>query len=381
MYMSYKIYIPTESAVQGMILAENMYIKGEDGARVILARSNKQLTDFLIDKFKLHGITSIPIFSDEPPKTSGSAVVIKKKRPFEESKLPTENIEPVINEKLQDEAILSIQSIFSVASGSSMTTAHEVVKGINDVVSQLVETVAQDEKGLVHISSLKSYDEYTYHHSLSVSLLSLAIGQGMNLDKASLKQLCFSALLHDIGKVLCPIDVLNKPSKLTNEEFEIMKGHAGKGAKFLSEEGIGSRSIALVVGGHHEKFNGKGYPLGLEGDSIPLFSRIIAVADVYDALTSHRPYREPMQPAEAFDIIMSDVGSAFDYRVVKAFSQTVEFYPKGTYVTLSNKRQGIVVDSSHFLRPTVKMLDSGEVLDLAALSNLHLIIEKVNNDI
>jgi HD-GYP domain-containing protein (c-di-GMP phosphodiesterase class II) len=158
-----------------------------------------------------------------------------------------------------------------------------------------------------------------------------------------------------------------------------MKAHTNDGYKYLKEQGVGDENLWKIVQCHHEKIDGTGY-IGLVGKEIPLFSRIISIADVYDALTSYRSYRTPMSPAMALEIIMGDASRAFDYEIVCIFLTVVELYPINSVVELSDKSQGVVIDNSYSLRPILRMLDNDEPLDLASLSNLSLIIERIIKD-
>ena len=284
---------------------------------------------------------------------------------------------PVLSEDLYDEALGGIKNLFEVAGGSKMITAHQVVKELDNVVDQLVETVSAESGELVHIAHLKSYDEYTYHHSLSVAVLSIAIGQALNLFKPALRKLGSCAIMHDIGKILVPIDIINKPSRLTPEEFEIVKTHSSKGAEYLESQGIGDQELWNAVRHHHEKYDGSGYPSGLKGSEIPLFSRIVSVADVYDALTSYRSYRTPMAPPVAFETVMGEVDRAFEIGVVNAFIKKVELYPEGSIVVLSDGRMAVVVDNSYAMRPILKLVDTQTHINLGELDNLHLVIDRV----
>ena len=285
----------------------------------------------------------------------------------------------IIDETQRDEAVDGIRNLFGlIGSGvtENMTTAYQVVKQLDNIVDQLVETISTESDSLVHIADLKSYDEYTYHHSLSVAVLSIAIGEGMGLDMEKLKLLGQSAMMHDIGKTNVPAELINKPGKLTDEEFSVVKKHAEDSGKYLKQSLIGNNIIWNSVTHHHEKYDGSGYPKGLKSDKIPLFSRIIAVADVYDALTSFRPYRNPMLPSEAVELVMSEVGRSFEYDVVVAFIEKLELYPVNSVVQLSDGRVGVVHENTHSMRPVLKMQDD-TLLDLMALDNLSLVIVKV----
>jgi len=185
-------------------------------------------------------------------------------------------------------------------------------------------------------------------------------------------------MMHDIGKQTIPIEIINKKSKLTDAEYLQIKNHSIQGAITLKNSGIGDIELWNAVMFHHEKVNGTGYPKGLHGKDIPLFSKIIAVADVYDAITSYRAYRNPLLPSETFEIIRKDVTHAFDYEVVKAFFEKLELYPVNTIVELSDGRLGIVVAddsvSRSRLRPTVRIWGTSQIEYLSTPINMDISI-------
>ena len=379
-----KLPISVDKLKEGMATALPIYITNDQGESHILYKPLTIINKNVVKSLKRHKIPhvtilykSIPqedsIVSNDDYDTEADVAAIKHMKSFG---IVTKC---ALSQRLKDEAIQSIRGLFDIArdEGKGAITAHQSVKQLDDIVSQLVETVGGDTGGLTHISQLKSYDEYTFLHSLSVTVLSIAIGRQLKLHEVVLKRLGRAAILHDIGKMLIPLDILNKPGKLTNEEFAIMKSHSEKGADYLREVGIEDDLLYKAVRGHHEKVDGSGYPDGLKKDDISAFAKIISVGDVYDALTSHRPYRNPMIPADVLEIIMSDVDRAFDYKIAKAFMDSVEFYPVGTNVRLSNGEWGVVVDNTHLRRPTLKMAHDGRVIDLAALDYCHLVINAV----
>jgi HD-GYP domain-containing protein (c-di-GMP phosphodiesterase class II) len=187
--------------------------------------------------------------------------------------------------------------------------------------------------------------------------------------------------MHDIGKTAVPVEIINKPSRLDEDEFNIIKNHPAAGYEYLKNANIGDEKMWLGVVCHHEKVDGSGYPLGLDGNEIPIWSRIISAADVYDALTSTRPYRTPMQPAEALEYIMGGIGSSFDYDVVSSFAKKVELYPVGSYVQLSNGVIAIVLDSKNATRPVIRNLETGDVYDLQSDRQLlSVVISRVISD-
>jgi len=171
-------------------------------------------------------------------------------------------------------------------------------------------------------------------------------------------------MLHDIGKMMIPLQIINKPSQLDDGEFDIIKGHPSEGFRYLFENHIGDEEIWAGVRHHHERMDGTGYPSGLAGADIPIMSRIVSVADVYDALTSIRPYRRPMQPAAALEYVMGGANHIFDFDVVTAFLEKIQPYPLGSFVELSNGKLAMIVNNEHPMRPTVQVLETGQILDL-----------------
>jgi len=170
-----------------------------------------------------------------------------------------------------------------------------------------------------------------------------------------------AALMHDVGKIFIPKEIINKRSKLTKEEFELIKKHPIKGYKMLKNSNSFPYHSCIGILHHHERFNGTGYPTGLSGEEISLLGRIITVSDVYDALTSDRPYRKALFPSEAVEYIMGGCGTLFDPKISNAFVKIIAPYPVGVSVKLSNNKSGIVVKNypDFCLRPVVKILFHG----------------------
>jgi len=387
----------------GMEIVQPVLAKNDSGRILMLIREYTRVDTRIINILKMHKIKTVRavntgvITRDTSPRRENDPIIseseaddsiieidepspdtwISRQRP--DVVLPKSEIQPIINEELYEEAVFSIRSIFDAIQGNSnLTTAYQAVNEFESVLDQLIEAATQDVNGLIHINDLKSYDEYTYHHSLSVALLSVATGQALGLEHEKLKKLGRSAMLHDVGKQFIPSDILNNKGRLTEEQFNIMRDHPGKGALSLKLKSLGDPEIWSGVMFHHEKLNGTGYPRGLKNNEIPLFAKIIAVTDVYDAVTSYRSYRSPMPPAEAYEIICSQVETAFDYDIVKAFFKRLELYPIGTVLELNDGRIATVVENDIALRPVI-MLKTGEKIDLASLKNLTLTINKIFN--
>ena len=204
---------------------------------------------------------------------------------------------------------------------------------------------------------LKIFDDYTFHHSVNVTILSVITGISLGLNNSDLYKLGLGALLHDVGKVNIPKEVLNKSGKLDDKEFNIIKQHPVEGYKILKQNDEIPTTSYMVALHHHEKFAGKGYPEGKNGSDIHLYSRIASVADVYDALVSDRPYRKGFAPSEAMEFILGGSGTNFDRDIVTHFFKKVAPYPVGTEVILSDNRQGIVIENfeKYTLRPKVRI--------------------------
>lgn len=357
---SRKFSLPLEELDPGMVTAERISLRDEEGLTILSLKPRTALTLDTINRLKRHKVEEVVVYFGDsaPPETPP--------------------VKSFIDEKVKSEAVTNIRSLFGAVGDGNKTTAFHAVKELNDLVDHLVDTITSESNSFVHIADLKSYDEYTYHHSLSVAVLSIAIGKNMGFSESQLKKLGQCAIMHDIGKTLIPVEIINKPGKLTDEEFDIIKQHSLKGGQYLLRNQIGDQELWQAIVHHHEKVNGTGYPEKLKGDIIPLFSRIISVADVYDAVTSYRSYRKPMPPSEAIELVMSEVGKAFDFEVVKVFVDVLEPYPINTVVELNGDRRGMVIENNvDSYRPILRMLDDGNVLDLTQLDNLTLIITKV----
>ena len=227
----------------------------------------------------------------------------------------------------------------------------ENIYHLNNIIDNLVE---QDV--LMHdVEMIRNHDEYTFVHSVNVSAMAVIIGLAFDYDVDELKKLGLAALLHDIGKIKVDSALINKPGKLTAEEKLIMNRHSQYTYELLRERSEIDEAVALSAYQHHEKFDGTGYPQGLKGEEIVPFARIIAVADVYDALVTDRSYRKSMMSYVAAEIIQASCYTHFDPVVVKAFMQNIIIYPVGSMVELSTGEKGIVcrINPSMPARPVV----------------------------
>jgi len=214
---------------------------------------------------------------------------------------------------------------------------------------QLKETAAEmlaellDKKSfLLELYDIRNLDDYTYFHSVNVALLSMATALKAGFKHEEIINLGISGLLHDIGKTKVPWNILNKPGRLTPEEMEIIRIHPEKGGEIISRYLNFGNSIVQGVIQHHERLDGSGYLQGLSGDKIHKFAKIVMVADVYDAMTSKRVYRDPIDPREVYELVLALGGGEFDLSAVKNFTSSIAVYPVGARVLLNNGFEGIV---------------------------------------
>ncbi|HNW36572.1 MAG TPA: HD domain-containing protein, partial [Candidatus Ozemobacteraceae bacterium] len=247
-----------------------------------------------------------------------------------------------------------------------------------DVASQLVTEILSAPDAIINLIDIKSFDDYTFTHNINVSTLSILIGQTMDLSREDLQELGTGALLHDVGKLKISLAILNKDGKLTDSEFAEMKRHSTYGYEILCRSSEISERSRMVALQHHEKFQGRGYPKGLKGRDISLFARITAIADVYDALTTDRPYRVAMTPYDAIKIVMSGVDTQFDPDILQYFIRRFSLYPNGSLVKLSDGSIGMVLRSNQqaVMRPIIKILRDKSGARLKNRLEINLMDEK-----
>ncbi|MDG9926493.1 MULTISPECIES: HD-GYP domain-containing protein [unclassified Pseudomonas] len=258
-----------------------------------------------------------------------------------------------------------------------------VLEHVAELVEEISDSVLRHPNALISLARLKTSDEYTYMHSVAVCALMIALSRQMGLPEAQVREAGEAGLLHDIGKMAIPDAILNKPGKLTDVEFGTMRRHPEAGAKMLLECRQVSALVLDVCLHHHEKFDGSGYPHRLAGEQISLFARMGAICDVYDAITSDRPYKKGWDPAESIRK-MAEWKGHFDPQLFQAFVKSMGIYPIGSLVRLESGRLGVVVEQHEksLLTPRVKVFFSArsklpipqEVIDLARLAGRDKIV-------
>ena len=338
-------YIPTKYIKEGMVLGKTLY--GDNGE--VLLRQEAPIHLSYVKRLIDLGYGGIYI-NDE----------------LSEDITVTE----VISEELKMRTIKSVKNLMKPKKKrKEIQYAFNTIEGL---VENIVDEMSSNDDVIVNMMDLRVASEYTFYHSVNVCVLSMVLGVALKLKKEDLYLLGTAALLHDMGKIYTPNEILDKPAKLTYEEFEIIKQHSKDGYRYVKENLYINTKVYMGIYQHHEKYDGTGYPLMIKGKKISLFGRIIAIADVYDALVSDRPYRKGVLPSEAIEYIMGGGGTMFDQHLVRIFSAKIAPYPVGTCVTLSNNLIGIVVEnySSYSLRPSVRIIQSEDKVVPPYLINL-----------
>ncbi|MCC5912585.1 MAG: HD-GYP domain-containing protein, partial [Clostridiaceae bacterium] len=280
----------TSALLPEMTLAKGIY----DHEGKLLIESGMKLKKSYIDKFKKYNIDH---------------VYIQWEKDYHEE---------IIN-VIAEETKLEVLNLAKNTINNLDTTINIDISKMKSIINKLIEDFMKDKGILLNLTDIRRIDEYTLGHSVNVCLLSLVVGIACNLNKEDLQTLGIGALLHDIGKIHIDNNILNKPSNLTDGEYEKIKSHSLLGYEIAKNiEGLKEDS-RRIIRDHHEKYDGTGYPNGIKGIHIPIFSRIVAICDVYDALTAHRVYRQGMPPHKAIEYLISMGNHQFDYQLVKIF--------------------------------------------------------------
>ena len=329
------IYIPLSRARPGMTLAES--VSAPSGLFALL-QGGEKLSHYYINRLASYDVDGIYI------EMAG-----------------TEGIEPrhVITPKVKQEMTTEFRSLYNNYFNRPHISS-SAVTSTRKIAGKIVDNILNCEEHLMDMMEIKSYDNYTYSHSLNVGILSAMLASEIGVPRSRLEDITLCALMHDIGKLDIPIEIINKPGAVTPLEFDVIKTHPLKGVERMSKCQNLSFEVLQGIQSHHEKIDGSGYPYGYEGTQIPLFGRILAVADVYDALTSQRSYRKAWQPKESLEYIISASSSQFDSDLVEKFSHLISIYPTGSLVKLSDDSTAVVVKNhtEDIFRPCIRLLES-----------------------
>ncbi|MCC2687188.1 MAG: rpfG 6 [Paenibacillaceae bacterium] len=304
---------------------------------LILIRRHTILNETHIDKLMSHNIV-LSLNDVEAPQTPGE-----------------------VREKLVSEATDEIREVFKSLNLDKPVSIKEVSQDLFPTMNQFTEEL--DLFGL--LSGIQAKDDYTYRHNIGVGVISTMIGKWVKLSHDELQLLTLAATLHDVGKVKIPEEVLNKPGKFTDKEYELMKNHTVYGYEILQKADVTDPRLALVALQHHERTNGKGYPNGIGGHKMDYFSKIVAVADVFHAMTSKRVYREAVPFYEVVKQLNSSKFGELDPEITSVFLQNIMTISIGNGVILNDGRKAkvVFVHPKDPIRPLIDV--DGQFVDLS----------------
>ena len=273
--------------------------------------------------------------------------------------------------EIHDTKVKAVKTVHEILA-NVIKTSNVDIKAAKDTSNNLINAIIKNKNAFLNIAGMRMIDEYTFVHSVNVAAYSAIIAKEYGMNREELESICLGGLLHDVGKMLVNPEILNKPGKLTDDEFNEMKMHPIRGYDILIENGV-DESIAQIARMHHERCDGSGYPEGLTCGQIPISSQIAAIADVYDALTSERVYKKAISSNNAMMIIISESGRKFNSDFVTIFQKSVGIYPIGSFVRLNNGYIARIIDQNEgIVRPIIQVMfdDSGNKLNDQVIINL-----------
>lgn len=337
--------VKTSTVIHGTHLGKTIY----NANGKVLVNKGVKLQEKVLQKLNQIGITYIYI---DDKQTEG----IEFKDP--------------ISAQLKQEAVATIMDTFkeivTEPISSKSFILEKSVKQYKSIIRNIISELDSNPELMSILADVCTHDTYIFTHSLNVTLYSLALGMELKMKPDQLETIGLGAIMHDIGKIAVPKEILLKPGKLTNEEFEVIKTHTIEGFEMLRN----SYSVPLLVAHcafqHHERLDGSGYPRGIKDKDIHDYAKLIAISDVFDAVTSNRVYRAAMLPHEGLEMLYAGAERQYEINMIKAFHKAVAIYPIGITVELNDGRKGVVVKQNPSLsdRPLIRILeDNGSVIE------------------
>lgn len=340
-----KVFVSVDDCLPGMKMAETIF--NDYGAVIV---SEDTILDIkIIEKIKRLGIIKIKVYD-----SSSENIIVNGAELFRAQY--NENIDSVKD------------ILYDISTGKALNE-----KKVNEVSDSIIVRINENRDIVSCINQMRSADEYTYTHSINVSLVCMLIGKWMRFDYYKVKELVQAGLLHDIGKGKIPQEILNKPDKLTAEEYEEIKMHPMYGYRLAERIPNISEDILNGILMHHEREDGSGYPLNMKGDQIHEFAKIIAVADVYDAMTSNRVYKGKGTPFDVFELMEKDSFGIFDPKVINVFLKNIGSYYIGDFVRISTGDIGeiVYINPSHVSQPIIRV--NNKYIDLSLEKNVKIL--------
>lgn len=332
----------------GMLIADDFY--GLNGG--ILAKKGAQITNKYIESLSQYEIPYLYILDEHSQDL---------------------NVQCTITSKMRNEATQNLKKFALAIRNTQSQNYHAYMQDCLDSIDRLTEDVIGEKIDLYDVFDIKMIENYQYQQPVNVTVISLIIGKCLKLSSLEMYRLAVGAFFHDIGNMFIPEEILFKDGKLTDAEYQLVQTHTEEGYRFCKEEFNLPMKSYMAILQHHERYDGTGYPTKKSGDDISLYGRIVAIADVFDALSSRRRQRKALQPAQAFKMIIEGVGKQFDPQFVKAFVDRVSPYPIGFTLKLPDGRVGVVTKNFQGkpFNPMVRIIEeNGDVLKESYLITL-----------
>jgi len=357
--------IPVENLMPGMVLSESIYT--EDGKQLLI-KKGVTLSQELIQGLLKRKIENVVIGKNDPAPAAGLAQQVAEAANQDASFSFPKSLEERLFISYNGQRFLKLDDpSIQKAKKQAIESSHRLLQGISktnrvdheevyDTAREMLHAIFQNRDAFINIAGIRAIDEYTFEHSVDVAAYTTIIAKESGIPYEGLLTTCAGSLLHDAGKMLIDPAILNKPGKLTDEEFDVMKTHTVKGYEILKQNSI-NEEVAVIALGHHERCDGKGYPKGMRAESTPMSAQMAAIADVYDALTSDRVYRKAMDLYSAMTIILSGNGKQFNPKLVGVFQHSVGIYPIGSSVHLNTGYTARVIQQNEgAVRPVIQLL-------------------------
>lgn len=361
-----RIYV--EQIQHGMLLARTIYGSGGQ----VLLKAGAELKPHYAKYLRRLGINNLYV---------------------QDKRLIDVEVDDVIAEETRLEARTLVREIMEASSNNHKNNiCHKSLsfqdEKITRTVTKIIEELFKNDEVIINLVDIRSIEDYTFAHSVNTCVLASLTAAKLKCTLGQMEKIATGCLLHDLGNVAIPGNILKKRSRLTREEYEVIKNHPTYGYEMFKRSSLFSSAAGAVIYEHHELQNGQGYPRGLKGNQIDLLAQVTTVADVYDALTSDRPYRKAFQPHQAVEMLSALSEDYFNLDILRTFLSLIAAYPVGTHVLLSSGESGLVIGNTPGfpLRPKVRILYEGERFahhpspyDIDLTETLDLVIERVIN--
>lgn len=361
-----ELCLPIDEVKPGMTCAHSI----EDRLGRHLVNSGAELNSYVIEKLKDMGFEYIDIQVHRPSQHKEDLKISRKAMLAIQRERRPDPPKVQLGRQIKTQITKGMELMYT-------DTQPTVLSDVSDkIADELLKAILKNNAVTLNLVELETCDEYTFNHSVDVGTIAMVIAKNMNFPLRNVREIGVAGILHDIGKTKIPLEVLNKPARLTDEEFAIIKKHSLYSYELIRDIPTLSEQTKLGVLEHHEKIDGSGYPNGLLGEQISPYAKILAVADIYDALCTTRPYKKGYTPRESVEML-SAMTDQLDIDVLNTFFTSMVLYPVDSIVKLSNGEEAKVVRNNRTMitRPVVVGLETGNVYDLGSLAHLDIVID------